>query len=170
MRPKIYLPVLGLVLLAALLLTLGRNRPHQTPAATEQPPAPASAMETIPAPAAEAVVLTPSPTLTIVLPADNSGLTANDLMSLAMNDDAESLKKILAALASPDPEIRAAAREAAVQFGDRSAAVKLREAAARAADPEEKSALLEAAEFLELPPLEIRSQTNPPAAKPAPTD
>ena len=100
MRPKIYLPVLGLVLLAALLLMLGRSRPQPTPVVTEKAPAPASVTETIPAPAAEPVVLTPSPTLTVVLPAENPGLTANDLMALTMNDDAESLKKILAALAS----------------------------------------------------------------------
>lgn len=163
MRPKIYLPVLGLVLLAALLLMLGRSRPQQTPVATEQAPAPASATETIPAPAAEPVVLSPSPTLTVVLLAENPGLTANDLMALAMNDDAESLEKILAALASPNPEIREAAREAAVQFGDASAAAKLRETATKTADTAEKAALLEAAEFLELPPLEIHARTNSPS-------
>jgi hypothetical protein len=164
MRPKIYLPVLGLVLGVALWLLFGRNRPQPAP-----PPGPAPAQtnsaETNLQPSAEPVVMSPSPTLTVVLPAENSGITADDLMSLAMNDDAESLKKILAALASPDLEIRAAAREAAVQFGDRSAAVKLREAA-NTASPAEKSALLEAADFLELPPLEVRARTSQPDASP----
>lgn len=87
------------------------------------------------------------------------------LQSLAMNDDADSLREILAALTDPNPAIRAAAREAAVQFGDQSAAPMLRAAADNVSDPHEKVALLEAADYLELPPLGVKPSTNRPACK-----
>lgn len=86
--------------------------------------------------------------------------TVDELEALAMNQDADSLQAILAELTNADPEIRAAARKAAVQFGDRAAAPELRDVAARIEDVDEKRALLEAADFLELPPLEIRAGTN----------
>lgn len=87
-------------------------------------------------------------------------LTVDELEALAMKHDADSLLVILAELTNPDPEIRAAARKATVQFGDRAAAPELRAVAARTEDVDEKRALLEAADFLELPPLEIRAGTN----------
>ena len=87
-------------------------------------------------------------------------LTVDDLEALAMKHDAEALRVILEALADPDPEIRAAARKAAVQFGDRAAAPELRAVAVGTADGDEQRALLEAADFLELPPLEIHAGTN----------
>lgn len=165
MRPKIYLPVLGLAALALALLWAGKSHPQKTPATTV---AKTNSVEEkpLPAAAAEPVVLTPSPTVTVTLPAATATVTAEDLQSLAMNSDPESLQKILAALTSPDPEIRTAAREAAVQFGDRTAATKLRTVAADTADPSEKAALLEAASFLELPSLDTRSATNRIPAKP----
>lgn len=86
--------------------------------------------------------------------------TVDELEALAMNQDADSLRAILAELTNADPEIRAAARKAAVQFGDRAAAPELRAVAAGTEDVDEKRALLEAADFLELPPLEIRAGTN----------
>ncbi|HTL74502.1 MAG TPA: HEAT repeat domain-containing protein [bacterium] len=93
-------------------------------------------------------------------PSPAPALTADELEALGMKHDADSLRAILAELMNPDPEIRAAARKAAVQFGDRAAAPELREVAARTEDMDEKRALLEAADFLELPPLEIRTGTN----------
>lgn len=77
-----------------------------------------------------------------------------------MNNDATSLNAILEALTDSDPQIRAAAREAAIQFGDASAAVRLREVAAQTEDVAEKNALLEAAKYLELPSLPATSSTN----------
>jgi hypothetical protein len=77
-----------------------------------------------------------------------------------MHHDADSLQIILAELTNPEPDIRAAARKAAVQFGDWSAVPTLRTLAAQTEDLDERRMLLEAADFLELPPLEVRSGTN----------
>jgi hypothetical protein len=91
-----------------------------------------------------------------------------ELQDLGMEDDPESLKAILSELANPEPEIRQAAVDASVQFGSRDAIPRLLDAAARTDDPEEKSAILEAVEFLKMPTLaEAMAQTNqptPPAA------
>lgn len=76
-----------------------------------------------------------------------------ELMVLAMNDDANSLKTIWSELSNPDKEIRAGALEAVVQFGDRSVVPNLRALAAQTEDPAEKASLLAAADHLELPPL-----------------
>jgi hypothetical protein len=70
-----------------------------------------------------------------------------------MNNDSNSLNIICSELSNPDKEIRAGALEAVVQFGDRSVAPRLRELAAQTEDTDGKSNLLEAANYLELPPL-----------------
>jgi hypothetical protein len=98
-------------------------------------------------------------------PAEIQPQTVEELQALAMQDDADALKSILAALTNSDPQIREAARDAAVQFGDRAAAPVLRAAADQMEDPKEKIALREAADFLELPPLEIHPATNRPASR-----
>ena len=76
-----------------------------------------------------------------------------ELQDLGMEDDSASLETILSELENGDPSIRQAAVDAAVQFGSRDALPRLRQAAARADDPKEKSAILEAIEFLSLPTL-----------------
>ena len=76
-----------------------------------------------------------------------------ELMTLAMNDGSNSLNTIWSDLSNPDKEIRAGALKAVVQFGDRSVTPRLRELAAQAQDPGEKTAMLEAADFLDLPPI-----------------
>ena len=75
------------------------------------------------------------------------------LQDLGMEDDPASLETILSELNNRDPSIREAAVQAAVQFGSRDAIPRLQDAADRADDPEEKSAILEAIEFLKLPTL-----------------
>ena len=76
---------------------------------------------------------------------------------------------ILSELNNRDPSIREAAVDAAVQFGSRDAIPRLMEAAARTDAPEEKSAILEAIEFLKLPTLpEALGQTNQPTADASP--
>ena len=91
--------------------------------------------------------------------------TVETLRALAMSGEAGSLPVILAELTNADPQIRLAARAAAVQFGDRAAIPSLRAAVAQVESPHEKVALLEAADFLELPPLEVRPATNPHPSK-----
>jgi hypothetical protein len=76
-----------------------------------------------------------------------------ELTSLAMNDDANSFDTIWSELSNPDKEIRAGALEAVIQFGDHSVGPRLRELAAQTQDPAEQSAILEAADYLDLPPI-----------------
>lgn len=95
------------------------------------------------------------------------GARIGELLDLAMNDDPASLESILSELNNPDPEIRKGALEAAVQFGNRDAIPRLAEARARTDDPEEKSALANAIEFLKLPSLtEIANQSKDAATPP----
>jgi hypothetical protein len=84
-----------------------------------------------------------------------------ELGDLAMADDATSLDTILSELTNRDPEIRNAAREAAVQFGSRDAIPKLTDVALQTDDAHEKAALTEAIEFLKLPTLtEVQAQAR----------
>ncbi len=76
-----------------------------------------------------------------------------ELMALAMNNDSNSLNTIWSELSNPDREIRAGALEAVIQFGDHSVSPRLRELAAQTQDPDEKTAILEAADYLDLPPI-----------------
>jgi hypothetical protein len=75
------------------------------------------------------------------------------LEDLAYEDDTASLETILSELTNRDPEIRKAALEATIQFGSRDAIPRLADAAVQTEDPEEKTALNEAIEFLKLPSL-----------------
>lgn len=75
-----------------------------------------------------------------------------ELEDLGMEDDPASLAAILAELKNPDPEIRAAALEAAIQFGDRTTTLPfLKELLLVTEDPEERRAIREAIEFIALP-------------------
>ena len=59
-------------------------------------------------------------------------------------------------LLSPDPELRAAAVDAMVVLGDASASPLLREAAAKVSSTQEALKMIEAAAYVELPPLDIK--------------
>jgi HEAT repeat protein len=73
------------------------------------------------------------------------------LFQWSMNDDAESLSRILADLNHPEKEVRLAAIEATKQFGSREAIPALKAAVANTQDTEEQMELLAAADFLSLP-------------------
>jgi hypothetical protein len=86
-----------------------------------------------------------------------------ELQNLGMENDPASLDTILSELDNRDASIREAAVDAAVQFGSRDAIPRLMDAGARTDSPEEKSAILEAIEFLKLPTLtEALGQNNQP--------
>ncbi len=70
------------------------------------------------------------------------------LMDLAMTDEAASLTSILWELNNPDRRIREAAVIATVQFGSPDALPALKEASSRTDDPEEKTEILKAIDFL----------------------
>ncbi len=74
-----------------------------------------------------------------------------ELEKLAWYDDVGSLKKILAELRSPLPEIRHAALAATRAFGSRDAVPYLEQIAIGTSDPEEHKALTEAISYLNLP-------------------
>lgn len=92
------------------------------------------------------------------------------LQELSMDDQDSSLRTILSELTNRDPQIREAARDAAVQFASRDAIPDLLQAAAQTEDPEEKKELIEAAEFLKLPSLtEVMAQRGiTPTIRPLP--
>ena len=85
----------------------------------------------------------------------------NNLLSWQTGDDPQCLSNILADLNSPEKEIRMAAIQAAVQFESTDAIPVLRAQAAGDNDPDEKTALLQAADYLSLPPLTFTTG-NPP--------
>jgi hypothetical protein len=90
-----------------------------------------------------------------------------ELQDLGMENDPASLDTILSELDNADPGIRLAAVDAAVQFGSRDAIPRLTTAAAQASDPKEKSAILDAIEFLSMPTLAealAQKNSNAPAA------
>ncbi|NJM37095.1 MAG: HEAT repeat domain-containing protein [Akkermansiaceae bacterium] len=73
------------------------------------------------------------------------------LNDLSWFDDADSLRKILAELQNPLPEIRSAALAAVRDFGSRDAVPYLQAVAAKTKDPGELKSLEEAIEHLETP-------------------
>jgi hypothetical protein len=101
-----------------------------------------------------------------------------ELNKLAMKGDAGSLEAILAETKSPDKAIRHEALEAAIQSGDRSTVVpRLQEIASQTEDPAEKTEILAAIDYINLPSLTeyiaekkaaraLSGQTNPPPRTP----
>ena len=81
---------------------------------------------------------------------------------MSWNDDTESRDAILSELkTNSDKTIRAAALEAAIQFGDRSVVPPLQAIAAQTDDPEEKQNILDAIDYINLPSLTEYLAANP---------
>jgi hypothetical protein len=110
----------------------------------------------------------PAPAVTNVLTPEQREAAINAetdrLQQWSMSDDPASLSSILADLTNPEKEIRDAAIEAAKQFGSTNAIPVLKAVAANTTDTEEQIALLEAANFLSLPPVDF-SQPTPPKTR-----
>ncbi len=90
---------------------------------------------------------------------------AKDAAMEKMNDaattyDPAQLAVIRPYLASADPELRAAAVDAMIVLGDASAGAMLREAAARLQSEEEAQSMMEAADYVELPPANLKELTK----------
>jgi HEAT repeats len=79
---------------------------------------------------------------------------AEQLEDLSRKSDRASMEAILAEIKSPYPEVRADAIEAIIQFRSRDAIPALKELAAQSQDPNEKVAISNAVDFLELPTLQ----------------
>jgi hypothetical protein len=76
---------------------------------------------------------------------------ADELVKLSWEDDRESLKRILAELENPEPDIRKAALQATANFGSRDAIPYLESLVATSTDADEKIALIQTAEQLKMP-------------------
>ena len=161
MRPKVVIALLVLALLVlggAFLLkqqATNASKPAEVapaPAITSVVPAP------VPAPAAPVVVkktVTPEEREVAV------NAEKDRLLEWERNDDPQSLSNILTDLTNPEKEIRVAAIEATKQFGSKDAIPTLQQLAQNTDDAGEKTALLEAADFLSLTPMSDSSVQLP---------
>jgi hypothetical protein len=89
------------------------------------------------------------------------------LTDLGMSDNPANLKTILSELENPEPEIRQAALSATIDFHSKEAIPQLQIEMDWATDPEEKVAIKNAIEFLQLPAFGSAEQsTDAPAPAP----
>jgi len=136
----------------------------------KQPPAGAAILDPAGAPAANGSALASGApaTNTARTPQQDAAIRARvtQLGQLAMRNDPASLQTILSELTNSTKAVRQAALEATVQYGSRDAIPKLQEVAAATEDQKEKAAMLEAAEFLQLPSLSELGRRLRPKAKP----
>jgi hypothetical protein len=160
MRPKIVITIV-LIGLAGIFAAFFLKRPAATlPVAANGP----AVQPDVPKMAAisntETIVKSPAVAVAPVLTGTNDDPAARDayvqtqldrLTRLQANDDPASLHEILDELTNSEKVIRIAAIQSTIQFGSRDAIPALTNLAAQTADPREKKALLEAADFLELP-------------------
>lgn len=96
---------------------------------------------------AEAISVTPAAAMDAAMEKIHDAATTYDPAQLAV---------IRPYLVSADPELRAAAVDAMIVLGDASAGAMLREAAARMSTDEEAKAMMEAADYVELPPANLK--------------
>lgn len=89
-----------------------------------------------------------------------------NLDDLAMNNDTNSRDQILSELeTNSDKEVRAAALQAAIQFDDRSVVPRLQQIADETQDPQEKSDIEDAIDYINLPSLTEYLASQPPTTK-----
>jgi HEAT repeat protein len=84
-----------------------------------------------------------------------------NLAELAMNNDADSLNLILASLTDANPQIRAAALEAVIQFNSPDAIPSLQAVLAKVELPQEKVDVQAAIDYLKLPSFSQTETANP---------
>jgi hypothetical protein len=175
MRPKVIIAILlvaagllGVIVLASKSLRPQSTSPASAPAAGAAPvdsgtvapvsPATTGSSNLVSSPASNPVpVIAPA---TVAATNDAAAHATyverriEELDALAMNNDVQSRDTILSELKhNPDKAIRAAALEAAIQFNDRSVVPPLKEIAEQTQDPDEKAAILEAIDYINLPSL-----------------
>jgi len=88
-----------------------------------------------------------------------------ELNGLAWYDDPDSLRRILAELSNPLPEIQAAALSATISFGSRDAIPCLEQLAARCRDSKQQQALNDAITYLKRPTLIEKLEPPPDPAE-----
>jgi hypothetical protein len=161
MRRKVLVPLLALCGLALLgFFFLGKHRAGNPPENLPTESAPDPAKTDLARDATSPNIATPgSPAASVANPGSDA-LTNHEayvvrrvaeLQDLSMENDSASLSIILSELTNRDREIRSAAIDAAVQFGSREAIPALVDAATQIEDPEQKAAIQEAINYLQLP-------------------
>ena len=159
MRPKVLFPWLLLLVVSLALILVHRQMSTVGPLAVGETHLSAAAKPTARMPSAG---LPPAQGQTLDMLKDDfaSGeqvaepaVRAARLEELGMTCGTAALTEILHALTDPDAEVRAAARDAAVQFGSRDAIPWLQAAIPQMEDIHEKAALQSAIDCLQLPTL-----------------
>jgi HEAT repeat protein len=163
MRFRIVLPVLvlGLALVCAGLFFGNQGQPvaASAPLAEREPPSAPVPAAPVKSPSREQIKADKPIALTADSGPSEAGQQAKteyvenrigELYDLAMTDDPASLRQILGELDNPEPRIRQAAVDAAVQFKSPDAIPVLKDALAQATDLNEKVNLQKAIDFLSL--------------------
>jgi hypothetical protein len=158
MSPKfvfgILVPVI-LVLAAAVFLKEHFRNATPSPVAVATPAPDQNSMPEVaplPLPASPAPVKAAAKELTLEEKQTAIADEEDRLYTWGMSSDPQSLSNILTDLDAPDKEIRMAAIEAAKQFRNTNVIPVLKAAAVKTDDREEMTALLDAIDFLSLPP------------------
>jgi len=156
----------GVLLLLALTLVVVRLSPSSAPSANEVF-APVARSEnravrnasTHQAPAQESRIgqaIPPDESASAELAVIPRDAAIEKMHDAAVTYDPAELPVIGPYLESPDPELRAAAVEAMIILGDSSAGPMLREAALKLTAPEEILKMQQAADYIELPPANLK--------------
>ena len=173
------LAILALTIFAlSLLLSTGDpSKPQGKPAAdagevSKQQPRGSETFSIAPpiAPARKSVLAEPPTILPQALDANGSTAEGEErrlailgsLQEAATTYSPEGIPLIEPSLYSSDREVREAAADALVVLGETGGAKALRKAAAKSRDPREAVALIERAEYLELPPAKLSPRDNQP--------
>jgi hypothetical protein len=163
MRRVLISIALILVVLACIYIA-SSSRPTLSNATGEAATRPIPDGQTSVTPAAAGAAKPPVTSASVPLKTGAAALSFIDDASTAY--DAKSIPLIAPYLDDPDPEIRKAAIDGFLRLGERNAAPLLREAAKHRDSPKEIMALLQAAEYLELPSYTDRRKTgNTPSSK-----
>jgi len=179
MRAKVVIPVLGFAIVLAGLVGFGLFTPAPTPPDTGQvavSPSPAPAIPLPPPPHHRAAGPRPAeipiqpemdPVASEEQRIEDSGRRIAELRDLAAAKEDGSLGAILSELSNPDVEVRRAALDATVEFGDRGAIPALQGAMESNPDPQEKVNIQKGITFLQLPTLTELNQGLQTAIQPA---
>jgi hypothetical protein len=155
MRPKFVFAILLVAVFAVgAIVFFKKNSSAPIPV----PSAPAASVAAVPEPAPTPAPVVVKKTLTPEERQAAIDAEKDKLSEWQMNDDSQSLSNILGGLISPEKEIREAAIEATKQFNSTNAIPVLKALAANTDDAEEKSELLEAADYLATPTLDLTAR------------
>lgn len=150
MRAKVFIPCLvSLCLSLAVFMTHRVTIPAQ-PVSFNEKPVESPARTTASIPLRNSAQLKAPEKESFVSPDIKLERIAR-LSAQGMSNDAADLTEIFSALTDPDPDVRSAARDAAVQFGSRDAIPWLQWAISQVSDVREKAELQSDIEYLQLP-------------------